>query len=136
MKLCKGCNTIKDFIYFNLSKRKKEKDGHQYFCKECNKKYSRKRYYEKRILYNIMCLFCHKSIQTPQKQKKFCSKKCYAANYFQNNKQKRYKNTAAYQMRRRHRDPTFRLRTTISSIISINLKKTNEPKIEIQTFFK
>ena len=45
-KLCLTCKTDKPFIAFH--KAKKEKDGLQYHCIECSKKYHAKRYIEQK----------------------------------------------------------------------------------------
>lgn len=44
MKLCKKCNTSKEFLEF--SKKKSNKDGLNNWCKECNKEYLKNYYLE------------------------------------------------------------------------------------------
>jgi hypothetical protein len=50
MKLCKKCNTTKEFLEF--SKKKSNKDGLNSWCKECNKEYLRNYYLENKELYS------------------------------------------------------------------------------------
>jgi hypothetical protein len=50
MKLCKKCNTSKEFSAF--SKKKANKDGLNNWCKECNKEYLRNYYLENKELYS------------------------------------------------------------------------------------
>ena len=48
MKLCKKCNTTKEFLEF--SKKKSNKDGLNNWCKECNKEYLKNYYLENKDL--------------------------------------------------------------------------------------
>ena len=50
MKLCKKCNTTKEFLEF--SKKKSNKDGLNNWCKECNKEYLKNYYLENKELYS------------------------------------------------------------------------------------
>ena len=50
MKLCKKCNTTKEFLEF--SKKKSNKDGLNNWCKECNKEYLKNYYLKNKELYS------------------------------------------------------------------------------------
>jgi hypothetical protein len=50
MKLCKKCNTTKEFLEF--SKKKSNKDGLNNWCKECNKEYLKNYYLENKDYLN------------------------------------------------------------------------------------
>ena len=70
-KQCTKCKEVKSVEEFNKSKR--NKDGLQSYCKECQKNY-----YSKKPYIDIKpCETCGKEFITYSEKTRFCSRKCY-----------------------------------------------------------
>ncbi len=67
MKKCSKCGEVKHIK--NFSKQKRNRDGYNGVCKQCNKK-----------RYKLICEYCGEEFYTENKKQKYCSKKCSPAN--------------------------------------------------------
>lgn len=114
MKLCSKCNKSKDYTAF--SKKSASKDGLQSQCKTCKKAYLKK--YHSENLENAKEYRCKNAVKIKTRMKTYCdsnkvSKKEYNKKYFQENK----KTLSNKQLKRRARDPLYRLKTNVRSLV-------------------
>jgi hypothetical protein len=140
MKFCTKCKIEKD--EFEFHKDKSKKDGLNYWCKSCIKDYSvnnidkikdrKKNHYNNNRLQNLEYKknydINHKDkilkYRINNKEKILTKQK----NYRNNNKEKILEYNKDYIKQRRLKDPIFKLRINISSIINKALKKQNSSK--------
>jgi len=116
MKICNKCKILKDFSEFHKGSTK---DGYQYRCKLCKKKYAE----ENKDLENLRKTKWR--LENPNKVKISKNK------YYQNNKIKERTRNSKYHINKRKEDPIFRLSCNIRTRIYYflkgrNIKKTNK----------
>lgn len=116
IKVCSKCKVNKDVCEFHKGKTK---DGYQYQCKECKKKYSLLNVNKENIRKNTW------KLNNPDKVKSAKQK------YYQNNKFKEIKRNTEYGNKRKKIDNIFKLSCIVRSRIyefirKNNIKKTNK----------
>lgn len=155
MKKCKKCNEEKYLIEFNKSKS--SKDGCQSQCKSCknnyyqenkekNKEYrkynkekikerqkkwyqknnEKARWYVKKYYQENIEIIKEKAKQFRQNNKE--KNKEYNKQWFQSNKQKITEIKRVYQKNKRQTNPLFKLRSNISSLIRVSMKRQGYTK--------
>lgn len=111
MKTCSKCREIKDSTEFY--KNKKQKDGHDNYCKICSKDYKSK---------SLKSANYHKNYRDNNKQKNIE----YARNYYKENKQMIITKNCEYYKNKRSNDMNFKILTNLRRRLSSAIKGNNK----------
>lgn len=132
MKICSKCNITKELSSFYKSK--KEKDGYQYYCKDCcyesNKGNKTEKFEEQHLEYRNKNRkkLCNKSKEYYQNNKEERLKK--SKEYRKNNREKYKQYNREYQKNRCEEDSLYKLSKNLRSRIYAILKNAKNKRTE------